>query len=101
MKAGKMATWNLEIDPSTTLVIVKPNGESSAKVAYKRIQHGDLKQFEGYSKDPTVLGKTIQVEAKDGVAYSGRLFPMCTRERCESSECKQKCKASACTCPKN
>jgi hypothetical protein len=98
---GKIVTWTLKVEPDAKIVVVAPTGagKSTSTIQYKDAMSGGLKKYD-WLADGLVVGKAVDVSAKNGVAVEAKLFPMCTRERCESSSCKQKCKASACACPK-
>jgi hypothetical protein len=101
LQDGKPATRTYGIRPDTAVFVVPPTSGEPTKMAYKEVWGGDLKKFAWYADNPSLTGKAAELTAKEGVAVEARLFAACTRERCESPECKRKCKAPKCACPQD
>jgi hypothetical protein len=84
---------------SNTMFFVMPNEGVPAKLVYKEVASGELKRFAWFADSPSLPGKTVKVVLEKGLATEVFLYAACTRQRCESSACKTKCKATKCACP--
>lgn len=95
---GPVPAIQLGIGPGTVFFIAPIDGPTT-KMSYKEVQSGELKRFTWLAASPVLLGKSVKASFSKGFANEVSLYPSCTRERCLSSSCNRKCKASSCVCP--